>query len=119
MASSSPLDESTFLQKAELPAHGFSGVLYSLMVFYAALYPRSTLDWGMEDLTFEAVKAPVFLRRTVLIEALLYLIGQTNVGHDIHIGGFLWGMLLLEAMQSRLGMRLLDRRLWRRLNGKG
>ncbi len=84
------------LYTPRVPIIGASGAVYGVMLGFARYWPRvRILIWGV---------IPVEARVLVIIMTLLALfgtagIGQRNVAHLAHLGGFVGGYLYLRMME--------------------
>lgn len=82
---------------------GASGAIYSILLFYATLYPRSIISiWGIIP-----VPAPLLVLLYAVIEIVSQLVGSSNVAHLTHLAGFVMAYLYIVVR-----MRINPVKVW-------
>jgi len=82
---------------------GASGAIYSILLLYAVLFPRSILRiWGIIP-----IPAPVLVLVYAVVEIVSQFFGQSGVAHLTHLTGFLMAYIYL-----RVRMRVKPIKVW-------
>ena len=88
---------------------GASGAVYSVLLVYATLFPRSIISiWGIIP-----VPAPLLIIAYIVIEIVSQIFSTSNVAHFAHLIGFFVAWLYLVL---RMGLNPISvwRNAWRR-----
>lgn len=80
------------------PTVGASGAIYGLLLGYCMLYPDSTLQFIFPPI---AVKAWVAVAIFAGIELISGVLGGGGVAHFAHLGGMLFGLILILYWKKR------------------
>lgn len=88
---------------------GASGAIYSVLLFFAVLYPRSILRiWGIIP-----IPAPLLVLLYAVIEILSQVFGSGNVAHLTHLTGFVMAFIYLIVR-----MRVNPFKVWKDAYGR-
>ncbi len=70
---------------------GASGAIYGLLLAFGMLFPNSMIYLYF----FFPIKAKWFVIGYAVIELLMGILGVDNVAHFAHLGGMLFGLILI------------------------
>lgn len=89
----------SYMQLKMIPTVGASGAIYGILLGYAMLYPDSRLTLIFPPITFRAkTMVLIFLG----IELLTGVLGtQDGVAHFAHLGGMLFGWLMIRYCKKK------------------
>lgn len=90
------------------PTVGASGAIYGVLLGYAMLFPDSRLTLIFPPVSFKARTMVIVF---ACIELLTGLSGSDGVAHFAHLGGMIFGFLLITLWRRR--GTLFDRDEWR------
>ena len=94
-----------FPQQANVPMVGASGAIYGVLVAFAMLYPEARMTLIFPPVTLDAKWMVTIF---IVLELLTGITGtQAGVAHFAHLGGALFGFLLIWYWRKR-------GKLWRR-----
>ncbi len=74
------------------PTVGASGAIYGLLLGYAMLFPDSVMTLIFPPIS---MKAKWFVLIFAVIELLMGVLGSDGVAHFAHLGGMLFGLILI------------------------
>ena len=80
------------------PTVGASGAVYGILLAYGMLFPNNGLRivfWAI------ALKAKYFVIIFAVIELVLGLVGGGNIAHFAHLGGMIFGFILVRYWRKR------------------
>ncbi|MFA6325930.1 MAG: rhomboid family intramembrane serine protease, partial [Bacteroidales bacterium] len=77
---------------------GASGAVYGILLAYGMLFPNNQLRLMFTPF---ALKAKYFVIIFAVIELVLGLIGGGNIAHFAHLGGMVFGFILVRFWKSK------------------
>lgn len=80
------------------PTVGASGAVYGILLAYGMLFPNNQLRLMFTPF---ALKAKYFVIIFAVIELVLGLIGGGNIAHFAHLGGMVFGFILVRFWKSK------------------
>ena len=89
---------------ADAPTIGASGAVFGMMVVFAMLFPYQQIML----LFLPPIQARYMVVGLIILD-VLFLNSGDNIARVVHLGGALWGYLLMRALPARLQLRCLDR----------
>ena len=97
--SSPSLSQTAIMQIANTPAIGASGACFGILLAYGMFHPNNVLMLLFPPIP---IKAKYFVMMYGAIELFSGISGfDTGVAHFAHLGGLLWGYILLRWWKSR------------------
>ena len=79
------------------PTVGASGAIYGLLLGYAMLFPDSVMTLIFPPIS---MKAKWFVLVFAVIELLMGVLGSDGVAHFAHLGGMLFGFILIRIWRN-------------------
>lgn len=105
VSSNLPISESEFYTLRSIygtPLVGASGAIYGLLLAFAYLYPNMSLYLFFIPVP---IKAKIFIPILILIEIYLgFAGGGGSIAHLAHVGGALFGFILMKVWGIRKGI---------------
>jgi membrane associated rhomboid family serine protease len=80
------------------PTVGASGAVYGILLAYGMLFPNNELRIIFLPI---ALKAKYFVIIFAVIELVLGLVGGGNIAHFAHLGGMIFGFILVRYWRKR------------------
>lgn len=105
LASSDPADAMAVSNLLRTPMVGASGAIYGVLVAFAMLYPQARMTLLFPPVTLDAKWMVIIFIGIELVTGITGL--QMSIAHFAHLGGALFGFLLVWYWRKRGG-------LWRR-----
>jgi len=80
------------------PTVGASGAVYGILLAYGLLFPNNKLQIIFLPVV---LKAKYFVIIFAVIELILGLVGGGNIAHFAHLGGMIFGFILIRYWKKR------------------
>lgn len=84
----------------QLTTVGASGAVYGILLAFGVLFPNSQMFVFPIPMP---IKAKYFVIGYVILELVLGLGGSDNVAHFAHLGGMLFGLILIMYWKKKNG----------------
>lgn len=80
------------------PTVGASGAIYGILLAFGLLFPNNELRFVFTPISF---KAKYWVIGFAALELILGVVGKGNIAHFAHLGGMLFGFLLILYWKKR------------------